>query len=340
VTDGVTDGVADGATDGDAANEHRADVSFVVIAFNEERAILDTLGAIERLDALGDHEIIVVDDGSTDRTAELVRAHAAARDDVQLVSQGNAGRGAARATGLAAATHELVAMVDADVELPVDWLARCMAELHDGVGAVGGVAVPEGDSTWIHSTFRLDPRPTGLAPVVTGNNLLADRTVITDVGFARELRTAEDVLFVHELEARGYHPTVIPGLVCLHHEDKGLARTLAWMFESGVSATHQLLRFRPIRLPDVALALGAVATVLVSVLVGWPWGVVTLVAWLGAVSTGHVRRSFFVRASPSYAVRWVAACVANTMLLAAYFAGRLCGFVVPNPIARSTRRPS
>jgi hypothetical protein len=312
-------------------------VSFVVIAFNEQEEIDNTLAAIDALSSLPHHEIIVVDDGSTDRTAERVRTYGASHPCVRLVSQDNRGRGAARSAGLSEASLDLVAMVDADVELPTDWLHRCVAALADGADAVGGVAVPEGDSTWIHRVFRLDPRLAPLEPTVTGNNLLAPRAVMDGVGFATELRTAEDVLFVHQLEASGHRSLCIPGLVCIHHEHKGLGRTLAWMLESGISATHQLLRFRPPRIPDVAFFGGLLATVLVSVLVDWRWGLATLAVWLVGVAAGHVRRSFLLHGTLWYALRWTAACLANVALIATYFLGRIVGFVVPSPIARVRR---
>jgi GT2 family glycosyltransferase len=328
----------DGGGDGVSERHNGRGLSFVVIAYNEQLAIEHTLATIDALDALGDHEVIVVDDGSTDQTAEKVRVHASTHPSVRLVSQPNAGRGAARSTGLAIATRDLVAMVDADVELPSDWLTRCLAALTDDVAVVGGVAVPEGDSTWIHGVFRLDPRPTPLESTVTGNNLLGVRETMDRIGFAREMRTAEDVLFVHQLHAAGYRSVCIPGLVCIHREHKGLARTLAWMLESGASATHQLLRFRPLRTPDVAFFGGITATVGVWIFAGWPWGAATVAIWLLGVATGHVKRSFLLHASPRYVVRWMAACAANTMLIATYFVGRLVGFVTRNPIARTPGR--
>jgi hypothetical protein len=312
-------------------------VSFVVIAFNEQHAIVNTLTAIDALDSLGDHEIIVVDDGSTDETAQRVAVYASTHPWVRSISQDNAGRGAARSRGLSDTRLDLVAMVDADVELPGDWLVRCLGELGGDVGAVGGVAVPEGDSTWIHRVFRLDPRPTPLEETVTGNNLLSPRATMELVGFAPSMRTAEDVLFVHQLKASGHRAVCIPGLVCIHREHKGFARTLAWMFESGVSATHQLLRFRPPRVPDVALFAGLLTCVLVGLLVDWQWAFGAAAAWLLVVSAGHVRRSFLLHGSPLYAVRWTGACVTNTVLIATYFGGRIAGFVTPNPIARTRR---
>ena len=90
-------------------------ISFVVIAYNEEHHVCRCLEAIEAQEGLGIHEIIVVDDGSTDATADLVREMQVRNDSLRLMVQANRGRGAARAAGVKAASGELIAMVDADI---------------------------------------------------------------------------------------------------------------------------------------------------------------------------------------------------------------------------------
>ncbi len=85
-------------------------ISCIICAFNEERTIGGLLSALTALPIL--KEIIVVDDGSTDRTAQIVRNH----DRVVLVRhRPNRGKSAAVATGIAAAHHDLVMLLDADL---------------------------------------------------------------------------------------------------------------------------------------------------------------------------------------------------------------------------------
>lgn len=96
-------------------------VSLVIPMFNEELNIEHALAcAIEALDRYsGDWEILVVDDASTDRSAEIVARESAAEPRIRMVRHPvNRKLGASLKTGFAAATKELVLYMDAD--LPFD----------------------------------------------------------------------------------------------------------------------------------------------------------------------------------------------------------------------------
>jgi glycosyltransferase involved in cell wall biosynthesis len=104
------------------AVERHPTLSLVIPLFNEEEGLPLTVAAI--FEALGDDpdflELVLVDDGSRDRTAELAAQFAAAEPRIRLVRhERNRGLGAAIRTGLAAAEGELVLYTDAD--LPFDF---------------------------------------------------------------------------------------------------------------------------------------------------------------------------------------------------------------------------
>ncbi len=94
-------------------------VTFLVPAYNEASTIVDVL---DRIDALGfDTQIVVVDDGSKDETAELVERWGGGRDGVVLVRQENRGKGAAIRAAIPHADGEIAVIQDADMEYdPVD----------------------------------------------------------------------------------------------------------------------------------------------------------------------------------------------------------------------------
>lgn len=116
----------------------RHSISVVLPAYNEEGAILTTL--VETTTALrawgAEYEVIVVDDGSADRTGSRVAAYAGADPRVRLVRHPrNRGYGAALASGFAAATHELTFFMDSDGQFSIADLARLLPaiERYDAV---------------------------------------------------------------------------------------------------------------------------------------------------------------------------------------------------------------
>jgi glycosyltransferase involved in cell wall biosynthesis len=98
--------------------------SVVIPCFNEERSIHSTIVEIEK--ALADapaHEVIVVDDCSSDGTAELLRKLSHGRPRFKVIRHGwNRGYGAALKSGIRAASGELIAITDADGTYPNDRL--------------------------------------------------------------------------------------------------------------------------------------------------------------------------------------------------------------------------
>jgi glycosyltransferase involved in cell wall biosynthesis len=110
-------------------------VSVVIPAFNEEAgvaAVVTEVQALLRQRNIG-AEVIVVDDGSTDGTARVAKA-AGAR---VIQHRSNRGYGAALKSGIAAASHEAIAMIDADGTYPAAHLPELLAELEHADMAVG-----------------------------------------------------------------------------------------------------------------------------------------------------------------------------------------------------------
>jgi dolichyl-phosphate beta-glucosyltransferase len=118
-------------------------LSIVIPAFNEARAIGETLETISSYfheTGLG-HEVIVVDDGSSDATAETVRSIAASDPAVKLVQLGsNQGKGAAVRRGVHEAQGDVVAFIDADLPYRVQNLGDAIALVQSGAAdiVIGG----------------------------------------------------------------------------------------------------------------------------------------------------------------------------------------------------------
>lgn len=102
-------------------------ISVILPAYNEEAIIGETVRAVGTvLDKLSpDYEVIVVNDGSRDRTAEVVAELSARNPRVRCISHSqNQGYGAALGTGFASATKELVFLTDGDKQFDVAELSQ------------------------------------------------------------------------------------------------------------------------------------------------------------------------------------------------------------------------
>ena len=114
-------------------------LSLVIPAYFEEDGIAETVTAVEaslgHLRTDGGFELIVVDDGSTDATAE--RARAAGADRVIALEQ-NGGKGGAVRAGVLAARGRTVAFTDADLSYSPDQVLRLLAEVEGGWDVVVG----------------------------------------------------------------------------------------------------------------------------------------------------------------------------------------------------------
>ena len=107
-----------------------ARISVVVPMFNVERYLFECLESIAA-QAVDDLEVIMVDDGSTDSSAEIASDFAARDGRFRLIEQPNGGLGQARNHGVAAATGEFLAFVDSDDKLPRDAYPRLLRTLEE-----------------------------------------------------------------------------------------------------------------------------------------------------------------------------------------------------------------
>ena len=114
-------------------------VSLVVPLFNEEQTVGAFYDAVRREPGLRGHavDIVFVNDGSSDRTAEVARAIALADSDVALINLSrNFGKEAALFAGLEHATGEAVVPMDVDLQDPIEVVPQLLAKWQGGADVV------------------------------------------------------------------------------------------------------------------------------------------------------------------------------------------------------------
>lgn len=113
-------------------------VSIVIPMYNAEQHIVRVLEAILSQDYSGEKEIIVVNDGSRDRSRDLIRPYAE-QGRISVIDQPNQGAVAATNNGFRKARFGFIFSIDSDVVLAPDWLSRATEEFGDPkVAAVQG----------------------------------------------------------------------------------------------------------------------------------------------------------------------------------------------------------
>jgi glycosyltransferase involved in cell wall biosynthesis len=308
----------------------------VVIAYNEEATVTDCLSALLSQRTTHSLEVLVVDDGSTDRTRQLVLEVAEHDPRVRLLELGrNRGRGAARTSGLEAVDTAMVGYVDADVIVPQDWLDRCASALATH-SAVSGIATPDGDCIVLARILHPTTRVRRHTMAISGGNVLFEARVLREVGFDEEARLGEDVRLARRMTTLGYSIATVPGLVAEHRETKSYGASVRWMWQNGVDAARLPFELRLVRVPDVAWLGWIVVLIGVTVLaalgsLSWVVAVGALVGCTAVVAGAHMVSRFRLRPRT---IRWLAAAALDVPLMTSYLAGRTVGFPAAALFAR------
>jgi GT2 family glycosyltransferase len=218
-------------------------ISVVVCSYNGQRTVRDCLEGMLQLD-YPNFEVIVVDDGSTDRTADI------ARDlGFTVISTENRGLSHARNTGLAAATGEIVAYVDDDARPDPHWLSYLAATFltthHAGVG--GPNIAPFGDGPIADCVANAPGGPIHIlltdqeAEHIPGCNMALRADCLRAIGgFDPQFRIAgDDVDVCWRLQQRGWTLGFNPAAVVWHHR-RNSVRTF-WKQQKNYGRAEALL---------------------------------------------------------------------------------------------------
>jgi GT2 family glycosyltransferase len=221
-------------------------ISIVVCAYNAESTIRECLDGVRHLD-YPDFEVIVVNDGSTDATADLVRGY-----PVRMISTENRGLSSARNTGLDAANGEIVAYLDSDAYPDPQWL-RYLANVFatTDVVAVGGPNLPPpGDGAIAECVARAPGGPTHVllsdtvAEHIPGCNMAFRAGALREIdGFDPRFRAAgDDVDVCWRLQERGGSLGFSPAAQVWHHRRNSVRAY--WRQQRGYGLAEALLEHK------------------------------------------------------------------------------------------------
>ncbi|HKD68035.1 MAG TPA: glycosyltransferase [Candidatus Binataceae bacterium] len=209
-------------------------VSVVAAAYNAAPTLGACLDSLKRVD-YPDCEIVVVDDGSTDRTAEIAQAAG-----VKVLSRAHQGLASARNAGIEAAQGEIVAFIDADAAADRDWLYHLVETMRRrGAAAAGGPNFPPAARSLLAAAIAAAPgqprevlaSDDSLAQMC-GCNMAIDKAQLQSLGGFDPLFTAagDDVDISWRLLRAGAVIAYAPGAVVVH-ERRG--STHAYLAQQG-----------------------------------------------------------------------------------------------------------
>jgi glycosyltransferase involved in cell wall biosynthesis len=218
----------------------RVRYSIVVPAFNEERRIATTLDCL--LQYFGERaaklEILVVDDGSTDRTSDVVLWYRRKTYRIKLLRVPHGGKGAAVRHGFSRAHGEFIFLCDADLKNGVSELEKLEMALMTGADVAIG-------SRWVEPAPEAKPQPpyrrvSSRIFNFFAHNLLGLQFKDTQCGLKAFTREAAQTLFVHQsIDGWAFDPELLL-----------IARRLGYrVVEVPIELNHDYAtsRFRPLR---------------------------------------------------------------------------------------------
>jgi len=242
----------------DASGDELPFVSVVIPVYNDPVGIEATLDSLRRQTASADrYEVIVVDNGSTDETREVVRERlqGEAFDGLRLLVEDDVqGSYAARNAGISAATGSVIAFVDADMVVDPGWIeavARRMARTDAEYLACDVRLFTTGEEGTVAEYNRLNDlhverfiEELSFAPTCC---LVVRRTLLADLGgFDSRLRSGGDMEFGNRVAASGRPLEYVSDIVMYHPTRTTLGALLRKSRRVGRGKT-QLRRYYPDR---------------------------------------------------------------------------------------------
>jgi glycosyltransferase involved in cell wall biosynthesis len=283
-------------------------VSVVIPALNAEEHLGEQLAALARQAYRGDWELVVADNGCTDRTVEIVEAWARALPSV-TIADASARRGInhARNVGAASARGDFLAFCDADDVVAPGWLEAIASAARPGEVVAGALDFDGINDARARSLCPWDP-PAGLwtgyafLPYVPGGNCGMPTQLAREVGWDESLVFgSSDIDFSWRAQLASYRLRFVPDAVVHQRLPRRLGQLARRFYAYGKSDPALFRRFRDLGMPRPAAEGGA----------SWRW----LVRRAPDLLRPGERRAHWVRAAARKSGRIVGSARARVLLL-------------------------
>lgn len=181
--------------------DQKPDISVIVPAYNEEKYIKKCLDSLLNQNIKKSlYEVIVVDNASSDKTAEIVRKY-----PVKLIHEKRKGVANARSAGTKVAQGEIIAFTDADCMPPNGWLSKFLNRFRKNpkLDAIGGVFAFYDGGNFLK---LLAAKTQKFTWHLSGGNMAIRKKSLAKIGgFEAGVHAGEDVLITLKLQKQGQY---------------------------------------------------------------------------------------------------------------------------------------
>ena len=201
--------------------------SVILCTYNRVRLLERALRSLARQTAASEQfEIIVVDDGSTDGTAELCTRAGRDLPNLNHIAMGkNSGLAAAGNRGIRSARGELLLFIDDDCIAQENWVRHLAAALEQHPIAAGAIQSPVSNYIkFCHNISQFHPfmkrRAEGWARSIAGANMGIRRSVLEELGGFDEKSQVPDMDLLFRAWSQGHRVHFAPNAVVIHDPDR------------------------------------------------------------------------------------------------------------------------
>jgi GT2 family glycosyltransferase len=205
-----------------------ADIAFVIPVRDDADRLRTCLLSLRAAAAGVPHDLLVLDHGSRDRSAEVAREAGA-----RVITRAGGNVAALRNVGAAETSAPLIAFIDADNEVAAGWLTAARAACAPAdVGTAGAPYHPPPQGTWVQRTYdalRRHPDVEEPTEWLGAGNMVVRRAAFEAArGFDERLETCEDVDLCARVTLAGWRVLAVPGMRSVHHGDPKRLSNVFW----------------------------------------------------------------------------------------------------------------